>query len=57
EEGVMTEQQLDIIGLANDRERSIRDYAVFDPTTMSTGLWEDLEILRALPTMYLWCLC
>jgi hypothetical protein len=24
----------DIIGIANDKERNIRDYAVFDPSSM-----------------------
>ncbi|MCI31263.1 hypothetical protein A2U01_0052475, partial [Trifolium medium] len=28
----------DIIGIANDKERSIRDYAVFDPNAMNTGI-------------------
>ena len=27
-----------IIGIANDRDRSIRDYAIFDPETMNTGI-------------------
>ena len=27
-----------IIGIANDRNRSIRDYAIFDPETMNTGI-------------------
>ncbi|MCI57615.1 hypothetical protein A2U01_0078866, partial [Trifolium medium] len=28
----------DIIGIANDRGRSIRDYAVFDPNVMNTRI-------------------
>ncbi|MCI38131.1 hypothetical protein A2U01_0059359, partial [Trifolium medium] len=32
-EGVLAEP--DIIGIANDRGRSIRDYAVFDPNAMN----------------------
>ncbi|MCI36665.1 hypothetical protein A2U01_0057888, partial [Trifolium medium] len=28
----------DIIGIANDRARNIRDYAVFDPNVMNTGI-------------------
>ena len=35
-EAVMAEP--DIIGIANDRARNIRDYAVFDPAAMSTGI-------------------
>ena len=27
-----------IIGIANDKDRSIRDYAIFDPETMNTGI-------------------
>ena len=27
-----------IIGIENDRDRSIRDYAIFDPETMNTGI-------------------
>ena len=27
-----------IIGIANDRDRSIRDYAIFDPKTMNIGI-------------------
>lgn len=27
-----------MIEMANDRERSIREYAVFDPQTMNTGI-------------------
>jgi len=36
EEATMVDN--DIIGIANDRARSIRDYAVFDPATMSNGI-------------------
>ncbi|KAK2354700.1 hypothetical protein QL285_092185 [Trifolium repens] len=28
----------DVIGIANDRTRNIRDYAVFDPNAMNTGI-------------------
>lgn len=28
----------DIIGIANDRSRNIRDYVVFDPNTMNTWI-------------------
>ncbi|MCI53245.1 hypothetical protein A2U01_0074491, partial [Trifolium medium] len=28
----------DIIGIVNDRGRSIRDYAVFNPNAMNTGI-------------------
>ncbi|MCI60371.1 hypothetical protein A2U01_0081627, partial [Trifolium medium] len=35
-EPVMAEP--DIIGIANDKGRSIRDYAVFDPNAMNTGI-------------------
>jgi hypothetical protein len=28
----------DVIGIANDRTRSIRDYVVFDPNAMNTGI-------------------
>jgi hypothetical protein len=28
----------DIIGIANDNERNIRDYAVFDPSSMNRGI-------------------
>ncbi|MCI64527.1 hypothetical protein A2U01_0085785, partial [Trifolium medium] len=28
----------DKIGIANDRGRSIRDYVVFDPNAMNTGI-------------------
>ena len=31
-------QPPNIIGIANDRDRSIRDYAIFDPETMNTGI-------------------
>ncbi|KAL5576436.1 hypothetical protein UlMin_018135 [Ulmus minor] len=31
-------QPTNIIGIANDRDRSIRDYAIFDPETMNTGI-------------------
>ena len=27
-----------IIGIANDKDRSIRDYAIFDPETMNTRI-------------------
>ena len=27
-----------IIGIANDKARHIRDYAIFDPETMNTGI-------------------
>ncbi|XP_058725922.1 uncharacterized protein LOC131597232 [Vicia villosa] len=32
------EKNTDIFGIANDRARNIRDYVVFDPTFMSTGV-------------------
>lgn len=32
------EDQPDMIEMAIDKERSIRDYVVFDPRTMSTGI-------------------
>ena len=35
-EAVMAETG--IIGIANDRARNIRDYAIFDPNAMSTGI-------------------
>ncbi|KAL5540766.1 hypothetical protein UlMin_044089 [Ulmus minor] len=31
-------QPPNIIGIANDRDRSIRDYAIFDPETINTGI-------------------
>ena len=31
-------QPPNIIGIANDRDRSIRDYVIFDPETMNTGI-------------------
>ena len=31
-------QPLNIIGIANDRDRSIQDYAIFYPETMHTGI-------------------
>ncbi|KAL5538366.1 hypothetical protein UlMin_046146 [Ulmus minor] len=35
-------QPPNIIGIANDRDRSIRDYAIFDPEIMNTGIAYDL---------------
>ncbi|KAL5562245.1 hypothetical protein UlMin_031992 [Ulmus minor] len=35
-------QPPNIIGIANDRDRSIRDYAIFDLETMNTGITYDL---------------
>ena len=31
-------QSPNIIGIANDRDRYIEDYAIFDPETMNTGI-------------------
>ena len=31
-------QPQNIIGIANDRDRSIREYAIFDPKTLNTGI-------------------
>ena len=43
EEGVPNFQLINpappnIIGIANDRARNIRNYAIFDPETMNTGI-------------------